>query len=248
VQGFQVKASRDGTAQPRAPYNVAMILSCPACNTRYQIDDAALAEPAGRELACAKCGHRWRYVPAPIVAEPGPEPPEAEPPRPVPGLRDRAPTPEPAALLLPPAPARPRRSGTWIGWLVLILVIAGAVVGLVLARNSIVALWPAAGSVYRAVGLSSEPPAAGLEIVKVAPTRNGDALVVEGDVTNKAGGSRTLPRLRIALRDAGGKELTSKVIDPPVPTLGPGAMAHFRTLFEQPSDAATGVAVTFTGK
>ena len=91
-----------------------------------------------------------------------------------------------------------------------------------------------------------QPIGAGLEIGKVAPSRNGDALIVEGEITNVAGGERSVPRLRVILRDPAGKELTSKTIDPPTAKLAAGAAARFRTQFERPSDAATGVAVTFT--
>ena len=229
-----------------------MILTCPSCETRYRVDAAALAEPGGRELRCAKCGHQWRYVPGPAAVERAPEPAPPEPPleRPAPALPLVASEP-PQALAAPrpiPQPAAARGSRTGIGCLVLIVALAALVATAVLARNTIVAVFPPAARVYGAVGLRPEPPGTGLQIGKVAPTRNGDALVVEGEVTNTTNVSRTVPPLRIALRDAAGKELTSKVIDPPAATLAAGGNEHFRTQFEHPSDAATGVAVTFAGK
>jgi hypothetical protein len=54
-----------------------------------------------------------------------------------------------------------------------------------------------------------------------------------------------VPRLRLALRDAKKNELDSKVIDPPVESLLPGATAHFTTSFPNPNPNAAGVAVTF---
>ena len=36
-----------------------------------------------------------------------------------------------------------------------------------------------------------------------------------------------------------------EVVDPPKPRLPPGAVAHFKTPFEHPDEAATGVVVTF---
>lgn len=36
-----------------------MIIACPACEARFNVDPAKLA-PAGRTVRCAKCGHRWR--------------------------------------------------------------------------------------------------------------------------------------------------------------------------------------------
>src|ERR1700761_3483449 len=46
-----------------------MILTCPACATRYQADEAKFP-PQGRQVRCAKCGHVW-HQPGPMpVAEP----------------------------------------------------------------------------------------------------------------------------------------------------------------------------------
>ena len=49
----------------------------------------------------------------------------------------------------------------------------------------------------------------------------------------------------VALRDPAEKEVQFKVVDPPKPRLAPGAVAHFKTPFERPDEAATGVVVTF---
>lgn len=39
-----------------------MIVSCPACATRFSLD-AALLGDAGRNVRCAKCGHKWKQLP-----------------------------------------------------------------------------------------------------------------------------------------------------------------------------------------
>ena len=39
-----------------------MIIGCPSCATRYRIGPDALGR-TGREVRCAKCGHRWHQLP-----------------------------------------------------------------------------------------------------------------------------------------------------------------------------------------
>jgi predicted Zn finger-like uncharacterized protein len=71
-----------------------LIVTCPACRTRYRVDAAALARPDGRTVRCAACGHLWHYVsagldermpaPAPILNAPRREPTIELPLRPEP--------------------------------------------------------------------------------------------------------------------------------------------------------------------
>ena len=98
---------------------------------------------------------------------------------------------------------------------------------------------------YAVAGLSPAPFGPGLELAKIAPTRTADGLVIEGDITNTGSTAREVPRLRVALRDPAEKEKQFKIIDPPVPRLAPGETAHFKTSFDHPDEAATGVLVTF---
>jgi predicted Zn finger-like uncharacterized protein len=65
-----------------------VIIACPSCGARFNLDAAKLL-PAGRNVRCAKCGHRWRQMPegyeepaaiaAPEPAQPPPSPPEPAP-------------------------------------------------------------------------------------------------------------------------------------------------------------------------
>ena len=57
-----------------------MIVACPSCQTRFQLDAAKL-QPVGRHVRCAKCAHRWLQLPEGMEPPAGlmpPEPPEAE--------------------------------------------------------------------------------------------------------------------------------------------------------------------------
>lgn len=68
-----------------------MIIACPSCQTRFNVDSAKL-QPAGRNVRCVKCGHRWHQMPdegdealaleeaaAPEATEPQPDEGAGEP-------------------------------------------------------------------------------------------------------------------------------------------------------------------------
>jgi hypothetical protein len=147
-----------------------------------------------------------------------------------------------------PVPAPPRRRRRVVGWSV-----AGTIFGLLLlaglaaivARKEVVAMWPATTRLYALAGLSPAPFGPGLELAKIVPARTADGLVIEGEITNTGSTAREVPRLRVALRDPAEKEKQFKIIDPPVLRLAPGETAHFKTSFDHPDEAATGVLVTF---
>lgn len=63
-----------------------MILTCPACDTKYVVKDDAIP-PQGRQVRCASCKHSWHQEPELVLSEPGaaaeidfggPPPPSAE--------------------------------------------------------------------------------------------------------------------------------------------------------------------------
>jgi predicted Zn finger-like uncharacterized protein len=225
-----------------------MIVSCPVCRTRYRVDEEALRGQSGRTVRCANCGHTWHQAAPPQLAADGDEsktdgriePALEVPPRPATTLEV---PPRHRAL---PEPARRRSRWRALRWLLVAVLLALAVVaGVVIARGAVVALWPPAARLYALAGFPAEPPGAGLKIEKLAPSRTPDGLLIEGDIANGGKTAQNLPRLRVALRDSAEKEVQFKIIDPPKPRLPPGAVAHFKTPFDHPDDAATGVVVTF---
>src|SRR5271170_2258033 len=225
-----------------------MIVSCPVCRTRYRVDEGALRGQSGRTVRCANCGHTWHQAASP---EPPANGDEAEtdgriepalevPPRPATTLE------VPPRQRVLPEPRRSRSRWGTLRWLVVAVLLALAVLaGVVVARGAVVALWPPAERLYALAGFSAEPPGTGLKIEKLAPSRTPDGLLIEGDIANGGKTTQDLPQLRVALRNAAEKEVQFKIIDPPQPRLAPGAVAHFKTPFDHPDDAAKGVVVTF---
>lgn len=58
-----------------------MIISCPACKTRYAVPDNAIGD-AGRSVRCAKCSHSWYQAGPKLPSVPKPAPAPYEVPAP----------------------------------------------------------------------------------------------------------------------------------------------------------------------
>src|SRR4051794_9203064 len=123
-----------------------MILTCPQCATRYQIEDSKF--PAGgRKVRCAKCGQQWfQEPPAPEpasgvtatgedVAPPPSPPPAPAPAQPAPAVLRRsvpgasaASAPSDTAVASKPRGERTAIAAGWIGLAaILFLIVWGGV-------------------------------------------------------------------------------------------------------------------------
>ena len=229
-----------------------MILSCPACQTRYLVDENQLSDAGGRVLRCANCGHTWRHSPADRRAaedltelEGRIEPALELPPRPG-GM------PAPTLELplrpghLPGAPSRRRSRWVAARWLVVaVLCLLAILAGIMVARGAVVAIWPPAARLYGLAGLPADPSGPRLKVENLTPSRTANGLIIEADIVNPGKTTQDLPRLRVALRDAADRDVQFKILDPPTARLAPGASAHVKTPFDHPDNAAIGVVVTF---
>lgn len=170
-----------------------MILTCPACTTRYAVTPESIG-PAGRDVRCAKCGHRWFQTPEISTAADSPQEIPPVMPRP-----ERA-APLPSGSGLPvkiPAIVTPR--GLMITALLSLLVSLLALV--IVFQSFIVSHLPITGSLYNSVGLYDTGGLALADIkVEKAGSELRDNFTISGVVINRSAQEKPVPVVRIALR------------------------------------------------
>ena len=236
-----------------------MILTCPACSTRYTVDEAKFP-PAGRTVRCAKCGHSW-HQPGP-EPEPAPEP-EPEPliagaaPQTVAAVEDVAPFSASSVRAYAPAsqvaPDKPKGQGLqmaavvagWIGLIAVVLLIGFSAVRY---RQHIASIWPQSAGVYTRLGLPVS--AGGIDFRNVDYKRESEdgqpVLLVTGQIVNLSGRELPIPQtVRVTLTDADNRELYHWPFKPTATTLKAGGSLPFRTRLSSPPAAARFAVVTF---
>lgn len=227
-----------------------MIVTCPHCQTRYQLRPESLGEK-GRTVRCSSCGERWFVPPRPDARPAHPPADPGEPAAPAAGAAPTFPTPEPepepAPLPAPMAGAPPARQRSILGWL-LLTILALLVAGLVVGREEVVARFPEALALYERVGIKVRLPL-GVEFRNLSSEQRLQEghrqLVVRGEIANVASRLRELPPIRVGLLDGERREIGSSRFDPPQPALEPGAIAKFEVTIEEPPPSAQSFTVSF---
>src|SRR5262249_7527114 len=158
-----------------------MILTCPQCATRYQVD-AGKFPPSGRNVRCAKCGHVWHQL------GPVPEPdPDAEIMAPEPSAVSHPESPAIQAKGIAPAPMATIRAqlvqeeheearasslgrvAVAAGWLFLVALVLAIGWAAVAFRDNVATWLPQTSSLFSAVGLPVNPR--GMDFADIAYQR-----------------------------------------------------------------------------
>jgi predicted Zn finger-like uncharacterized protein len=230
-----------------------MILTCPACATRYSVADDAIG-PAGKAVRCAGCSHRWTAMPtaedelelaAAVPAakpEPDPEPAAAEPDR-------RSANKTPLAFREKAQAKQTVRQAVvngavWAGIGAGVAVLAALSL---IFRVDVVRVVPRTASAYAAIGLPVNPTGLVFEGVSAKPgLQDGhDALVVSGAVRNIEKRPVASPALTIKVLDTTGHPVLVRTTDAVSGMILPGQTHNFVVSVVDPPRAANDVEVAF---
>ncbi|HMB76846.1 MAG TPA: DUF3426 domain-containing protein, partial [Kiloniellaceae bacterium] len=229
-----------------------MILTCPACKTRFEIDVARLGAKS-RLVRCGHCGHKWRQARDDFARQSVPRRTGAgfkggprsatstEAPLRGPAADHAARPSGPAWADRPPRDRITESPANWAGWLLLLAFLAAVGSVAFFGRDMLVAKIPPISRLYALAGLSVNLPKDRLSLENVTSVRrliSGDrVLIIEGEVLNTSDGVVPLPPLKARLEDEDGNELSSWTFYAEDEELGPGESARFETSTRNPPKA-----------
>lgn len=235
-----------------------MILTCPACATRYSTSAEAIG-PNGRNVKCSNCDENWFVAADPdiltlrdeeraqtIIQETPPEERFEEQFE----NDDRFDTGDNVGFGVTPVKGahvhirdladqrrRNRRlMGISLVWVLLLAALFIAALCAYMFRQAIVERQPAAASVYKAFnidvkvnGLNFEDPKTRNVVLDGTPT-----LVVNGYIQNVSDESRDIPLIELSLVSASNDILSSWIVQPSQPKLDAGERLEYISEFPNP--------------
>jgi predicted Zn finger-like uncharacterized protein len=218
-----------------------MIVTCPACATRYSVEPSAIADE-GRKVRCTRCGHIWQQMP------PADMPKRVDLLPVLPETDDR-----PESVIIPPSmSARERRGGGWVVILILLLLIAGIAGAAYVGRERVVQQWPQLAPIYERLGIKVVALGEGLNLGEPTHVRRQqdgvDIIEIEGEIRNGAADSVAVPNLLVVLRNDANQAVEERIYTAPQPSLAAGQALVYRMAIENPPAEAQRAAITFTDR
>lgn len=200
-----------------------MIITCPQCQTGYNLEDRLLGD-RGRTVSCKSCKHKWFQAPR----DARPDPPQAEQPAsfgemmeetaretppPLPVAPEPAPIPEAirpkaADLKSPPKTVyKPMGIGPGqFGLLTFLTCLFVTAIVFQLARGPLVRSFPTLSVLYESLGIKTFAPGEGLRLselsAEVKVTRENRVLTVSARLSNMLTEAIPAPALRLKLESA----------------------------------------------
>ena len=217
-----------------------MILTCPACATRYFVDADRLGAE-GRTVRCSSCAASWK-------AEPSPEPLELKPAagkkaaRIKPEVAPAAPGPVHRSFRDQVQAKRKTREAVAAGvvWAVLAAGFALVMLCAVIFRVQVVNAWPSTAGAYAFLRMPVNPTGFSIEEVQGGPalTDGRMAIVASGMLRNERNDAHAAPAVRVSLFDNAGRRLASQVVPQPAQRVAPGDARAFKASFIDPPSAS----------
>jgi predicted Zn finger-like uncharacterized protein len=213
-----------------------MIVTCPNCSARFMVDASALG-PTGRQVRCGRCKEAWFQGPA--------EPDALRLEQTVPEFIIRPRTP---GSNLPAITSPPKRSLRTFGWLLLVLLLIGALAVGWYNRETLAKRINGLDSLIDGIfGANALGTGAVLEIPsdRISFTRDGAALVVKGIIQNGSDSERDVPPLELVLGAARGGTVGTHAFTAKAPRVAAKGSVDYETRVENVPAAAETMTVRF---